>query len=43
MKQGIAPKVACEVAFSQTLTDDPALRMTIQQLISRLFSIVTKD
>lgn len=37
MKQGIAPKVACEVAFSQTLTDDPALRMTIQQLILDFF------
>ena len=37
IKQGIAPKVACDVAFSQTLTDDPALRMTIQQLILDFF------
>ena len=34
---GIAPQVACEAAFSQTLTDDPDIQGSIQQLVSDFF------
>ena len=37
MTQGVSPKIACDVAFSQTLTDDVAIRETIQQLILDFF------